>query len=91
MFCLLLVSLFHWWLISGRRNGYGVDPPGQANLAICSSAVGQRYNCLAFTLEMPFKDVHYAREPVQGWSPERSVRFGAAMLNAILAVVPDLR
>ncbi|CAL8472033.1 g11575 [Coccomyxa elongata] len=72
-------------------NGYGVDPPGQANLAICSSAVGQRYNCLAFTLEMPFKDVHYAREPVQGWSPERSVRFGAAILNAILAVVPDLR
>ena len=28
---------------------------------------------------------------VQGWSPERSVRFGAAMLNAILAVLPDLR
>lgn len=43
----------------------GNDPPGQANLAICSSAVGQRYNCLAFTLEMPFKDTSYANEPVQ--------------------------
>ena len=43
----------------------GNDEPGQANLAICSSAVGQRYKCLAFTLEMPFKDTDYAREPVQ--------------------------
>ena len=43
----------------------GNDPPGQANLAICSSAVGQRYKCLAFTLEMPFKDTSYAKEPMQ--------------------------
>lgn len=43
----------------------GNDPPGQANLAICSSAVGQRYKCLAFTLEMPFKDTSYAQEPTQ--------------------------
>lgn len=43
----------------------GNDPPGQANLAICSSAVGQRYKCLAFTLEMPFKDTSYANEPTQ--------------------------
>ena len=47
------------------RNGYGVDPPGQANMAICSGAVGQRYNALAFTLEMPFKDTNYSREPVR--------------------------
>jgi hypothetical protein len=40
---------------------------------------------------MPFKDTNYSQEPVQGWSPERSSRFGAAMLNAILAVIPSLR
>ena len=28
---------------------------------------------------------------VQGWSPERSERFGHAFLNAVLAVLPDLR
>ena len=50
----------HPWLCCA-----GADPPGQANLAICSSAVGQRYNCLAFTLEMPFKDTSYANEPLQ--------------------------
>lgn len=42
-----------------------MDPPGQANMAICSGAVGQRYNALAFTLEMPFKDTNYSREPVR--------------------------
>ena len=50
----------------------GNDEPGQANLAICSSAVGQRYKCLAFTLEMPFKDTDYAREPVQVESDAKS-------------------
>ncbi len=52
-------------MTAGCRNGYGVDPPGQANMAICSGAVGQRYNALAFTLEMPFKDTNYSREPVR--------------------------
>lgn len=35
--------------------GYEVDPPGQANLAIGSNAIGQEFKCLSFTLEMPFK------------------------------------
>ncbi len=36
--------------------GYGIDEPGTADLSIASNAVGQKYKCLAFTLEMPFKD-----------------------------------
>lgn len=28
---------------------------------------------------------------LQGWSPERSMRLGGAMLEAVLAVVPQLR
>lgn len=32
--------------------GYAVDPPGQANMSICSNAVAQRFDCLAVTLEM---------------------------------------
>ena len=54
----------------------GNDEPGQANLAICSSAVGQRYKCLAFTLEMPFKDTDYAREPVQVQRNANSAVYG---------------
>lgn len=29
--------------------------------------------------------------PIQGWSPERSMHLGAAMLEAVLAVAPKLR
>ena len=32
-----------------------------------------------------------SRVLTQGWSPERSQRFGHAFLNAVLAVLPDLR
>lgn len=53
--------------------------------------MAQRFDCLALTLEMPFKDTAGAPEPVQGWSPERSARLGAAMLDAVVAVLPKLR
>jgi hypothetical protein len=53
--------------------------------------IGQRHDCLAVTLELPFKDTIAAPENEQGWSPERSMRLGGAMLDAILAVVPQLR
>ena len=32
-----------------------------------------------------------SRVLMQGWSLERSQRFGHAFLNAVLAVLPDLR
>ena len=32
-----------------------------------------------------------SRVSMQGWSLERSQRFGHAFLNAVLAVLPDLR
>jgi murein tripeptide amidase MpaA len=43
------------------------------------------------TLEMPFKDAADNEEPVRGWSPQRSERLGAALLDAALAVLPRLR
>ncbi|KAK7248461.1 carboxypeptidase [Aureococcus anophagefferens] len=36
--------------------GYPVDAPGEANMAVGSNAVAQRYGALSVTLEMPFKD-----------------------------------
>ena len=38
-------------------NFHGVDAPGQAEMAISTNAVGERFGCLALTLELPFKDV----------------------------------
>ncbi|KAF6262183.1 peptidase M14, carboxypeptidase A [Scenedesmus sp. NREL 46B-D3] len=71
--------------------GYGVDAPGEANMTICSNQVAQRFDCLAVTLEMPFKDTADHPDAVQGWSPERARLFGAALLPAVYEVLPSLR
>eukprot|EP00879_Flechtneria_rotunda_P018014 GHRR01018879.1.p1 GENE.GHRR01018879.1~~GHRR01018879.1.p1 ORF type:complete len:337 (+),score=67.21 GHRR01018879.1:316-1326(+) len=71
--------------------GYEVDPAGEANMALCTNMVAQRYDCLALTLEMPFKDTADHPEYKQGWSPERAKRFGAAMLTAVNDILPQLR
>ncbi|GAB4814125.1 hypothetical protein N2152v2_001171 [Parachlorella kessleri] len=73
------------------RYGYGTDSPGRANMKLCSKHVGERFDCLAVTLEMPFKDTADSPDPLQGWSPERAARLGGSMLDAVLAVVPQLR
>ncbi|KAK9862740.1 hypothetical protein WJX84_007495 [Apatococcus fuscideae] len=73
------------------KYGYPIEEPGTANMGICSSAVGEEFGCLAMTLEMPFKDTVDTPDPVKGWSPERSLRFGAASLGAILDVLPNLQ
>ena len=73
------------------KPGYDIPGPEGANLAVCSNQIGQRFDCLSFTLEMPFKDTSYDPEPVQEWSNERSQRLGASFLDSILRVLPDLR
>lgn len=73
------------------RVGYPISPPGQANTTMCTSAIAQRFDCLAMTLEMPFKDNADAPDPEQGWSPERCRLLGAAALDPMLAVVDALR
>lgn len=72
-------------------HGYGRTPPGRANLALASSQIAERFLALSFTLEQPFKDTISSPDPAQGWCPERSMRFGAAFLNPIAEVLPDLR
>ena len=71
--------------------GYDEDAAGQANLALGSNQVGERFDCLSFTFEMPFKDTIDDPNELTGWSPERSARLGASVLDAIRAVLPDLR
>jgi murein tripeptide amidase MpaA len=73
------------------EKGYKKDEPGQANLDICSKQIGQKFNCLSLTVEMPFKDNKNLPYPATGWSPERSSIFGESVLNVILSIVDDLR
>jgi len=71
--------------------GYDVDAPGTANMTVATNWVAEHFDCLANTLEMPFKDNNNVPDPTMGWSPERSVKLGEASLVAMLAVVDDLR
>ena len=71
--------------------GYDIDAPGTANMTIATHWVAERFDCLANTLEMPFKDNDNLPFEDTGWSPERSAKLGEASLMAMLAVVDDLR
>jgi murein tripeptide amidase MpaA len=74
-----------------RRYGYPTDPPGAADMSMCTNQVAARFDALSLTVEMPFKDNADAPDPVRGWSPERSARLGASVLDPIAAVVDALR
>ena len=37
------------------EHGYGNEEVGEANLAICSDHIADKFDCLAVTLEMPYK------------------------------------
>ena len=73
------------------EQGYDKDEPGQANLTVGSSWVGNEFNCLAFTIEMPFKDNDLLPDHSFGWSDARSSLFGRDVLTAVYQVVNDLR
>ena len=74
-----------------RVHGYPLDEPGQANMSMCTSQVAQRFDCLAMTLEQPFKDTADTPEPLHGWSPGRAMALGASCLDALTAVIDELR
>ena len=71
--------------------GYPTNSPGNANMTICSNALAEKFDCLAMTLEMPFKDDANHPDAQFGWSPMRCKQLGASALSPLLAVMPSLR
>lgn len=71
--------------------GYTRDLPGEANMTLACNAVGQKYDCLSLTLEMPFKDNDDAPNPDTGWSGKRSMQLGKDVLSSIADIVNVLR
>jgi murein tripeptide amidase MpaA len=71
--------------------GYPAASPGKGNLTMCSNWVAEQFGCVAATLEMPFKDTIDTPDERHGWSPARCRRFGAAALDALHAVLGELR
>eukprot|EP00040_Diaphanoeca_grandis_P014807 m.75240 g.75240 ORF g.75240 m.75240 type:complete len:452 (-) comp24758_c0_seq1:336-1691(-) len=73
------------------EHGYGTDKLGEANLAICGAQITQRFDCLAVTLEMPYKDTFKQQDAVYGWSAPRCQKLGASMLDTMYPLIPLLR
>jgi murein tripeptide amidase MpaA len=70
--------------------GYDKDEPGKANLTVATNAVGNKFSCLAYTLEMPFKDNANLPDGSFGWSIPRCQQLGEDVLVAVNAVVKKL-
>ena len=62
--------------------GYPPKAPGEANLTMAGGHVGERYGCLAMTLEMPFKDTTATPDEAVGWNGPRSKRLAHSCLVA---------
>ncbi|GKQ44608.1 M14-type cytosolic carboxypeptidase [Pseudomonas syringae] len=71
--------------------GYPRSAPGQANMNLAANDIGERYKCLALTLEMPFKDHDNAPDPLTGWSGKRSAQLGKDVLSVLAEMVEELR
>ncbi len=71
--------------------GYEIPPPGQANMSMSTTQLAERFGCVSMTLEMPFKDNFNLPDELYGWSPERSRHLGRACMDALHAVLPELK
>ena len=72
-------------------HGYETDAPGTADMSMCTNQIAQRFDCLAMTLEQPFKDTVDTPQPEHGWSPRRAKALGASVLGPLAAVMSSLR
>jgi len=73
------------------RQGYEIAAPGEANMSMSTTQLAERYGCVSMTLEMPFKDNFDLPDPIYGWSPERSKFLAFACLDALNAILPELK
>jgi murein tripeptide amidase MpaA len=74
-----------------RSQGYEIPAPGAANMSMSTTQLAERYGCVSMTLEMPFKDNFDLPDEVYGWSPQRSKYLAFACLDALHAVLPELK
>lgn len=72
-------------------HGYEKDLPGEGNLTVAANAIGHEFDCLSYTLEMPFKDNIELPDVFYGWSPVRCKQLGEDVMVAMRSVVDMLR
>ncbi|WND01845.1 M14-type cytosolic carboxypeptidase [Temperatibacter marinus] len=73
-----------------EKHGYPISAPGTANLTVGTNYHAHAFNCVAMTLEMPFKDNDDLPDVDHGWSPDRCVHLGRQCLDALYQIVDEL-
>jgi murein tripeptide amidase MpaA len=58
---------------------------------VATNQVGGHFDCVAATLEMPFKDCQSDSEPAVGWTPAKSRQLGASLVGVLQYMQPYLR
>lgn len=66
-------------------------PPLNQMQILAAAVVGDVFDCLSFTIEMPFQDYEKLPDKKYGWSAQRSIQLGRALLDPLAAVVDQLR
>lgn len=70
---------------------YPLNKPGTGNLSVGCKQIGERFKCLSYTVEMPFKDNNDLPDEVYGWSNQRAINLGESVLAPIFSVLDQLR
>lgn len=81
---------------SSMQKKIGYPPPESPEkvlnyMHVATNQIANRFDCLAVTLEMPFKDCLSNPDPERGWNPSRSRKLGASVLEPLLYIAPYLR
>ena len=70
--------------------GYEKSSAGNANLAMSTNQLAERFGAVSVTLEMPFKDHAPNPDRVHGWSGERSAKLGVSCLEVLSEMIGDI-
>lgn len=70
--------------------GYAPGHFSKESASLATSWIGDTFDCLAYTLEMPFKDNNNLPDELQGWNGYRSYLLGQSFLTAIYTVFREL-
>lgn len=73
------------------KYGYDKVEKGKADMRICTNQIAERFNALALTIEMPFKDNNDLPDPDFGWSAERSEKLGESVLDPLLHILDQVQ
>ncbi|MEO1222717.1 MAG: M14-type cytosolic carboxypeptidase [Pseudomonadota bacterium] len=69
----------------------GGPGPGEADLSMSWNYLGETFDAVALLYELLFKDTAKTPDPLHGWSPARSYKFGHSTLDALYAIIDNLR